>query len=313
MESIPLLQPSFSRRRKRRVTPLRVGIAVLVLVLLAVPGLSGYVCYSLTHPAKKAVEINPQMMGLTYQDIEFASTDGTKLRGWFLPAGTNDKLVIMAHGYTGNRVGDKPAMPSAKALVQHGISVLMFDFRNSGMSDGSMTTVGAEEKNDLLSALKFAESKGYGSHGIGFMGYSMGAATSLVAAADAPEVKAVVADSPFADLTSYLHENLPFWSHLPDWPFTSLILWEIPLVTGHETSEVSAVKDAEKLRDRPILFIHGQRDKAINESNSEKVIDAIHSGKTELWSIPAADHVGTFELEPVEYLDRVTAFFERNL
>ncbi|MBL0387266.1 alpha/beta hydrolase [Tumebacillus sp. ITR2] len=313
METNPLLQPSSYRRRRRRITPLRVGLALLVLLLLAVPGFTGYVCYSLTHPAKRPVTINPEMLEMAYQDVTFASADGTKLSGWFLPAGGNDKLVIMSHGYTGNRVGDKPALPTAKALVEHGISVLMFDFRNSGMSDGSKTTVGAEEKNDLLSALKFAESQGYGGKGIGFMGYSMGAATSLVAAADAPEVKAVIADSPFADLTDYLHENLPYWSHLPNFPFTALMMWEIPLVTGHETSEVSPVGSAEKLRDRPILFIHGKRDKAIDVSNSEKIIKAIHGSKTELWSIAPADHVQTFEFEPVEYLDKVVGFFERNL
>ncbi|PWK15967.1 alpha/beta hydrolase [Tumebacillus permanentifrigoris] len=313
METTPVfLRP---RVRRRRLRPLRVLAALLVVLLLAVTGISGYVGYDLTHPQKKAVESSPQSLDMEFKDIEFPSVDGLTLRGWFIPAvsGSTDKLVIMSHGYTGNRAGDKPALPTAKALRDNGISVLMFDFRNSGASDGEMTTVGVMEKTDLLQALKFAQGQGYGKQGIGFLGFSMGASTTLAAGADAPEVKALVVDSPFADLTDYLHENMPYWTHLPDIPFTQTILWELPWITGHKTSEMSPIGSVEKLRNRPILFIHGGSDQAINKSNSEKMLQALNNPQDELWTVAGARHVGTYELEPDAYREKVVEFFLSHL
>jgi dipeptidyl aminopeptidase/acylaminoacyl peptidase len=315
MDTTPILQPSSLRRRRRRLTPLRVLSAVVALLLLAVPAISGYVGYNLTHPKKKAVEKGPESYQMASRDIAFQSEDGLTLRGWFIPAAgeVNDELVIMAHGYTGNRSGDKPALPTAKALRDSGISVLMFDFRNSGESDGDMTTVGVMEKSDLLQAVKFAEAQGYGKHGIGFLGFSMGAATSLAAGAEAPEVKALVVDSPFADLTDYLHENMPYWTHLPDVPFTRTILWELPMITGHDTDEMSPIGSVEKLRDRPILFIHGGSDQAIPKSNSEEMLQALGNPQDELWSVEGARHVGTYELGPEAYMRKVVGFFQKHL
>lgn len=317
MSSTPVLQPVRAKQR-RSLTPLRIILGVLLIGVLAVAGISGYVCYSLTHPVKKPLATTPASLDIPYQDIEFRSIDGFPLRGWFLPAatGSNDKLVIMAHGYKGNRVGDKPALPTAQALVSGGISVLLFDFRNSGESDGSMTTVGALEKSDLLQAVKFAQDQGYGKEGIGFLGFSMGASTALAAAAEESDVKALVVDSPFADLNDYLHENLKYWTHLPDIPFTQVILWEIPLITGHQTSEVSPIRTVDKLRNRPILFIHGGSDQAIDKSNSEHIyaaLNALNARHDELWSVAGADHVGTYELDPLAYTKRVVEFFQKSL
>jgi uncharacterized protein len=311
MNSTSLIKPVRYRRRTRNKW-LRLSVVLVVLLLLAVPLISGFVGWSLTHPAHKPIEATPRSVGAVYQDVSFASTDGTTLRGWFLPAGDNSRVVVFAHGYRGNRA-DKPALPTAKSLVDSGISVLLFDFRNSGESDGKLTTVGALEKDDLISAVKFMESKGYGKQGIGLIGFSMGAATSLVAVADLPEVKAVIADSPFADLTTYLHENMPYWTHLPDFPFTNVILWELPKMIGFSTDEVSPVLAAPKLRDRPILLIHGTGDKAISMHNSEKIKAALNNPTDELWTVEAAQHVGTFDLVPIEYEKRVVDFFQQHL
>lgn len=314
--SMPLLNttpPAYRVRRKRKW--LRVSITVAIVLLLLLPLLSGYVTWSLTHPERRPVEVTPKDIGVRYEDISFTSADGTPLKGWFLPAesGKTDRLIVFAHGYSGNRVADKPSLPTAKALTQNGFSVLMFDFRNHGLSGGDLTTVGLKEKDDLISAVHYAEEQGYGTKGIGLLGFSMGASTSLLAAADLPDVQALIVDSPFSDLRPYLEENMPHWSHLPDFPFTNLILWELPLLIDHSPDEVSPLKATEQLTTRPILFIHGGKDDAINRAHSEKLITALAPNQPELWSIPPAKHVGTWELDPVTYMDRVVAFFQQHI
>ena len=313
MSIYPQPSSSLSYRRRRRLTPLKLLVWVLVLVVLLIAGISTYVAWTLTHPDKKAVDITPKSIGVAYEEVDFPSADGTKLRGWLLKSYNPDRVVVMAHGYRGNRISDKPALATAKALVVKGYTVLMFDFRNSGLSDGSLTTVGALEKDDLLAAIHYVKNNGYGDKGIGLLGFSMGASTSLLAAADAPEVNALIVDSPFSDLTSYLKENMTYWTHLPNVPFTQLILWEIPTLIGHTPNEVSPLAQADKFKDRPILFIHGTGDTAINQSHSKRLLAALDPNRTELWSVEGAHHVGTFELDPVAYMTRVTDFFAAHL
>lgn len=313
MNPIPL-SSSNSRLsfRRRRVSKWKIALWTLAVLILAVPLISAFVAWNLTHPAKKPLEHSPEAYGLAYETVEFASFDGTKLRGWWLPAAQTDRVVIMAHGFRGNRAQD-PALPTAKVLVEQGISVLQFDFRNSGESEGELTTVGLFEKEDLLSAVSYVQQQGHGANGIGLLGFSMGASTALMAAADSPAVEAVVADSPFADLHTYLGENMPHWTHLPDFPFTSVILWELPYLIGHDPKEVSPIRAVDRLRDRPILFIHGDGDTTIANSNSERLVEALAVPTAQLWAAEKATHVGTYKVEPEAYTARVAAFFAEHL
>src|SRR5690606_23492087 len=115
--------------------------------------------------------------------------DDLTLRGWFMPPQGEDKglTVVMAHGYKQNREqSDIPALTVANFLVDSGYAVLMFDFRNSGQSGGNLTSVGQFEKNDLLGAIDWVNDTHPSK--IALLGFSMGATTSILAAAEAPNV-----------------------------------------------------------------------------------------------------------------------------
>lgn len=47
----------------------------------------------------------PDQCDMKYEDIFFPSLDGTILAGWFIPAGTSQKLIIANHPITCNRYG----------------------------------------------------------------------------------------------------------------------------------------------------------------------------------------------------------------
>src|SRR5699024_7311604 len=89
----------------------------------------------------------------------------------------------------------------ADDLLEKGYRIVMFDFRYAGDSDGEMATVGAKEQLDLLGVIDWAD-ENY-EEPIGLLGISMGASTSLLAAAQTDDVIGVVADSPFSDLQEY--------------------------------------------------------------------------------------------------------------
>lgn len=287
-------------------------IGLVSLSVLGCMGISGYVGWNLTHPIRKPVVSNPSEFGLTYQNVEFFSReDNVKLSAWYIPADNSKAIVIQAHGYAGSRTKEKPSFPLTQALVQQGISVLMFDFRASGESEGSLVSVGDFEQRDLQGAIDYVKRLGY--QNIGIIGYSMGASTTAVVAANQAEIKSVVLDSPFADLKEYLEVNMPIWTKLPNIPFTPIILREIPVMTGIKPENVSPLREMTKFEKRPILFIAGDADNTIPMENSKKLWEKVNNSNNQFWVVPGAKHVGAYSVMPDQYLEKVTKFFVSGL
>ena len=100
----------------------------------------------------------PKEVGLAYEDVFFRSRDNSRLHGWFVPAGVRPSdapVVLFLHGNAGN-IGDR----LEKILMFHnmGCSVLIFDYRGYGNSEGRPTEEGmyedAEAAYDSLLARK---------------------------------------------------------------------------------------------------------------------------------------------------------------
>ncbi|MBE0344154.1 hypothetical protein E4V51_30230, partial [Paenibacillus sp. 28ISP30-2] len=80
-------------------------------------------------------------------------------------------------------------------------------------------------KYDLLGAVSYLKSRDHTGDNIGVIGFSMGAATSLLAASESDDIKAVIADSPFRNAGLFLREGLPFFSGLPAFQFSYTLTW----------------------------------------------------------------------------------------
>jgi fermentation-respiration switch protein FrsA (DUF1100 family) len=289
-----------------------IGGLLLVVIGLALVGVSTYVGWQLTHPKRKPVDDSPEHYGLHKMDITFPSlTKDVVLNGWFLQSpfattGTIPTTVIMSHGYAGTRLEKGlPSLALAKSIVAAGHHVFMFDFRNSGESEGKMTTVGYLEKQDILGAIKWVQEQVPSK--ICLLGFSMGGSASLLAAAEEPAVLGVITDSAFSQLSPYLRDNLPVWSKLPRFPFTPLILTILPRLIGINPRHVDALAAVDHIYPRPILFIHSRDDDAIPWSNSEGMWSR-HPDAFELWVTQKAGHVGSYHMQPEPYTQRILAF-----
>jgi fermentation-respiration switch protein FrsA (DUF1100 family) len=199
------------------------------------------------------------------------------------------------------------------AFVRDGYNIFTFDFRDSGESDGTIDTVGYLEQRDLEGAFNYVKGlpQDQGRH-IGFLGFSMGAAVSILVAANEPGVEAIVADSSFADLQQYLEANLSKYSHLPSFPFTPVMEWLSVPLTGFDPSKVQPIKSIARIAPRPLLLIHGEADMQISVDNSKQLFAAAHNPNVQLWIVSNADHVQSYKTEPVAYLERVLTFFGKS-
>jgi fermentation-respiration switch protein FrsA (DUF1100 family) len=314
-------QPSVEKansKKKKRGCRVLIGLSIaLIVVIILVGAVSAYSDEVLIHPVRIPITTNPGNYGLKYQNVSFFSrVDHIHLSGWFIPAlSHSDRTIIIAHGHAGNRTQmDASLMFIFPPLVRYGYNVFTFDFRDSGKSDGLIDTVGYLEQNDLEGAFDYIKSlpQDQGQH-IGFLGFSMGAAVSILVAANEPSVEAVVADSSFADLQQYLDTNLSKYSHLPYFPFTPVMEWLSVPLTGFDPSKVQPIKSIARIAPRPILLIHGEADTQISFDNSKRLFAAAHNPNARLWMVPNADHIQSYKTEPVAYLEHVLTFFGTSL
>ncbi len=130
---------------------LRVGTAMLLrsVVLFGV-GLPYILAATLTYRPHITFDGDPQTrFHRAFQHVEFSSTDGIHLVGWWIPAttGDGDKTVLLCHGLAG---GKAAPLELATRLLDGGFNVLTFDFRDHGESGGEFTSFGDLEKRDVL-------------------------------------------------------------------------------------------------------------------------------------------------------------------
>lgn len=299
---------SYAHRKTHWVR--KIFMVIIILVILAsivLVGISAYTGWMLTHPKRKSIpvfsaNIVPEYKNITFKDIK----DEINLKGWFFEVKGSNKTVILAHGYRQNRLQyGEDTFVLIKSLLNQGYNVLTFDFRNCGESEGKVTTVGIYEKNDLLGAIKYA--KKLGSKQIVLLGFSMGAATSIVAGAESEDVDAVIADSPFSDLEEYLDDNLNAWSKLPSFPFNQTTYLTIKILEGINPKEFSPKAVIKDIAPRPVLLIHSKDDAFIPISNSYELLNA-GGNNVKLWETKDVNHVESFTKLTDEYLQRVNEF-----
>ena len=163
----------------------------------------------------------------------------------------------------------------------------------------------------MLGAVDFAAERG-DNHSIVLHGFSMGAATAIVAGAKDSRIQAVIADSPFADLKDYLQENLPYWTKLPAVPFNWTTL---NLMSGLTEFDPEAVKPREAVReyDIPLLLIHGDMDRAVPVAESRKILAETPGDLAELKVFPGVDHVESFPVGEEYYVSFIMDFLQRSL
>ncbi|MGI5912590.1 MAG: alpha/beta hydrolase [Syntrophomonadaceae bacterium] len=302
---------SESKLNNKKHLLFRVIIIFFLVITIGTFGISACIGWFLTHPVRKPVITTPDSLALNYENIKFTSRgDNLTLKGWLIPASQSKKTIIFAHGYSNNRLqSDVPLLPIVKAVVNEGYNVLMFDFRNSGESEGHLTSVGEYEVNDLLGAIDYVKAKPEISEEIILFGFSMGASTAILAGAREPSVTGVIADSPFSDLKVYLDNNLAKWTHLPPVPFNQAFLAVVPILTDLKPGTVSPVREISQMNNRPVLLIHGESDMTIPLENSEILQSAYP--RAQFLRIPKAQHIQCFATNQDLYFKTLFAFLER--
>ncbi len=251
-----------------------------------------------THPPKFKSRETPGEYGLDYEKVRFKTKDGLTLAGWLIPGKKNSPTIIVGHGYPFDKGNILPVV----TFLHPQYTLFLLDFRSFGESEGSVTTAGAREIEDVNAAIRYLQSRKDVNHTFGAYGFSLSAATFLMAAYP---FKAVVADSPYASLHDIIGQLYGYLGPLK-YPF----VWMTEFYGTFYG--IDARKYAARIR-VPTLLIHGSADNQIPAWNSQKVYDVSDKKLAELWIIEGADHGMSYATNPKEYKARVRGFFDEHI
>lgn len=308
-------QPSAPKRKARWKKILKVVILTLLSVIIVfVFGVAPFWLSSLltrasTRPMDRRITTTPADLGAEYRDVSFPSTDGVRLSGWYVPAAASSRhvTVIFAHGLFRSR---QEVLHRAIDVGKQGYSVMVFDLRNHGESGKSPCSFGYLERQDVEGAIQFVRNISPPGERIVVYGVSMGAAATLLAAAESGDIAGVISDSTFLSFDDVVrtHAGLLFKYAPPlkyplSYEFVAITDWRLGIDSDHFDMQ-KAVKKIHV----PILFITGTNDLRMPSWISYELSKLSNNPKTTVWQVQGAKHGHAYDTDPKAYTEEVQKF-----
>ncbi|MGB6836581.1 MAG: alpha/beta hydrolase [Dehalococcoidia bacterium] len=268
-------------------TVLYVGLALVIAVALLFVGIrSGVIERSFIYFPDRDLIADPAYVGLPFEEVSFAASDGVQLHGWFVP-GEKEVTWLWFHGNAGNI---SHRLENLKLLHDElGVSVFLFDYRGYGRSEGTPSEEGTYRDGEAaLSHLRSRED--VDPDRIVYFGRSLGAGIAVELAISHPPF-ALILESPVPSIPELARRHYPF---LPVWPLLR--------------TKYDSLAKIEKVA-TPLLVLHGDRDDVVPFGAGRKLFEAANEPK-EFYTIRGAGHNDTYLVGGEEYFGVLRRFME---
>lgn len=301
--------PRWRRILKRIVITLLV-LAVVLIFGVFPWGLATLVTGAGTRPMDRKLTQTPGDFGAQFKDVEFKTSDGVNLSGWLVPSGDKHTTIVYSHGLFRSR---RELLERAMDLWRLGYGALLYDSRNHGASGPARVSLGYNERLDAEAAVHFLRDEIHSTDRVVLFGISMGASAALLAAAETPEVSAIVSDSSFLTFNDTVNHHVKMFLHLPSFPFGNELRFFIGRRANFDSSKLDALDAVKRIGDRPILFIAAAHDRRMPPEIAEQLRQACTSNKSDLMIVegPGSDvHAHGYQANPKVYIDSVARFLQ---
>ena len=268
------------------------------------------------YPQRHPPAHRPDAVGLDWEDVQIPTSDGLRLPGWLISAGSGPAPgVVLVHGWESSR--DR-TLPHAQILHAIGCHVLTFDVRGHGDNGAEMLPLSVGEyAADAGAAAEWLRARPEVTE-VGVLGHSMGAAGTLVAAASDPSIGAVIAVAAPADPWRLTRQTF----RLARLPIPSPIAWPLAWLTtrvylqprGHTVASVSATNAVRRIA-VPVLLAHGSDDGVVPVGDIDRLAAARRSARpdavTTTVTVPGGRHSWLYEFPA--YRAAIARFFATHL
>ena len=256
--------------------------SLVVSALTVLAGCGTALERSLIYHPSRTIEGTPAALGLAYEDVEVTTDDGVQIHGWLVP-GTRSATLLYCHGNAGNI---SHRLSKIEAFHNRlGLSILIFDYRGYGQSEGVPGEEGTYADARAMNAWLREQDSGP----VVYLGESLGAAVATRLATEDPP-SALVLEAPFGSVQAMASATVPG----AGWLFR----------TRYDTLGIVGRAGA------PLLVLHGDADEVVPHRQGRAVFDAALEPKTFV-TIPGARHNDAHEVET--YWEAWAAFVAAHL
>ena len=255
------------------------------------------------------IEWTKRARALPHKKVEIKTFDGLTLRGRYYEHSPDAPIEIMMHGYHGNLERDLSGGIFRALDIGH--SVLVFDHRASGLSDGNVITFGINESRDCRRWIDYVLTNINPSAKIILSGVSMGGATAMITSGygDLPKnIVGIIADCGYTSAEDIIKLVMKDMKLPPNilYPFVRL---GARLFGRFDIDEFSPNGQVKKSK-IPTIFVHGDADAFVPMWMSKVNYDDCTAPIKRFHIIEGAGHGLAFPVGRDDYLNELRDFFD---
>jgi len=288
------------------------ALAALLLFGVLPYALAGLVSFrKVRYQDRENAGVTPASFQVPFEDVAFRAQDGVELKGWWVPAAAGRGTVVLVHGLNRSRLEMVRKVPF---VHEQGWNALLFDLRHHGDSGGSACSFGYFERRDVQAAVAYARERAPGA--VVLWGVSLGAAASMLAAAEDPSIAGIVCDSSFRSLRDTARHHLGllrsarWWlAALPAGLLADEAVFWMGRRVGFDPTAVDVEAAAARLSGRPALFVCNSGDRRM----PPKIAEALRIAAGEqarLLVVPGDTHGGAYRNGTAAYQTAVIQVLE---
>ena len=248
----------------------------------------------------KAIGVDPERLDCGVVEEDGFRHSQVSVTGWYFPGKRREVVIIVPAAGS----PETAMIPYVKFLRDAGYTVVATYSANNpsyGINWGML------KRKFALATARTLRDDGFTK--IAALGISEGAAGVIMAQAEQPVFKAIVADSSYANLEQ-LFMRSPSMSRLNP-AFVRTVMWEAQLWFGRPLDKISPATDAGNLGGCPLLIIQNRDDQVTPVADGKALFDAARYN-AQMWTVPSGGHGDGIYEDPKGYAAQVINFLDAN-
>lgn len=223
---------------------------------------------------------------------------------WSIKTDSSKGTIILFHGYCDTK---SSMLDRSDEFLKLGYSTLLVDFMGSGGSDGSQTTIGFKEAEEVKTCYDYLTKQG--EQKIILFGTSMGAVAISKAINDYNiQPAAIIMECPFG--TMYQTTCARFNSlGIPSFPMAAILDFWGGIQNGFWAFSLKPTEYAKAI-ECPTLLLYGEQDKKVSRQEIDEIFSNLHCEK-QLKTYYLAGHENYLKKYKQQWINDIYEFTER--
>jgi alpha-beta hydrolase superfamily lysophospholipase len=219
---------------------------------------------------------NPKPRNLKFPSQEFkviTLKSNKKIECWSIKCQNSKGTVVLFHGYGGEK---SSMLDKSDEFIKLGYSTFLVDFMGSGNSEGSQTTIGFKEAEEVKTTFDYVAENG--EKNIFLFGTSMGAVAIMKCLNDSNiKPKGIILECPFGTMYKTVcarFDNM----NAPTFPMAGILLFWGGVQNGFWGFSHNPSEYAKSIK-CPTLLLYGSCDKSVSRNEIDEIYKNLKGDK----------------------------------